>query len=306
MSGKQLTMCCINEQCPDFTRQQRKRLWVRLEENTGYCYRCARLFDVPKFVMHFERCTFRQAMTIVQKYASDEPVSGSMLGVAARLSQRKKVAVQHPLVELPEGFRKIERTTYPRYLQERGLPLKDAIKFDMGYCLSGRYANRLVIPVYFENRLVSWVGRAMWKVPKNAEGMRGKKVVNAPGTSMGRFLFNYDRAKNASTLVITEGPFDAIAMGDCAVALFGTHLSHEQYGLLLKTKARKVVVLLDPDDAGRSASTKIVERLRPMFDEVSAPEIATDPDELSPTEQRRVLRAPAKNSLVASVAARLR
>lgn len=299
MSGAQLTMACINPECPDVDRAHKRRLWIRAESNTGWCYRCETLFDVPKFVMHYEQCSYRAALEFLGGKAHDE-VYGSLHDARMKVMRKREKVFKPQKVDLPPGFIPI-RTKVPKFARDRGLTLELCRKHKIGWCSSGKYANRLVIPVYYQGVRVSWVARAMWQVKEAAEGedekLVNKKVVNPKGVHTGAFLFNYDRVKQARTVMLVEGPFDAIALGDNAVALFGTHLSQQQYRLLVQTKAKKVVVLLDPDKAGRKAREEILDRLRGIFPEVTAPRIRCDPDELSAKELAAALAFTGKSSL---------
>src|ERR1700748_632844 len=59
-----------------------------------------------------------------------------------------------PEIKLPFGFRSVDEDHYPPYVASRGISVDRAIRFRLGYCDRGPYANRLIAPVYFDRTLV--------------------------------------------------------------------------------------------------------------------------------------------------------
>ncbi len=282
---------CIDPACRDFARPQRQRLWIYENKANAFCFRCGRYFSPIDTVMLFEGLSFKEAEDFVREYAGESATVAlsdvlyrmrkTSWGVKEEAKEEKRERTER--VKLPSSF-----TTYdevgklPRYVRERGLALKTLATYSIGWCTKGRYANRLIVPVYQNGELAGWIARLMQtKVPANV-----KKVVNPPGVNMSKLLFNYDAAKNGKTIVLVEGVFDAMAIGKQAVALFGTNLSHDQLALLQKTKAKRVVVLFDPD--AHDKALRLADKLSIHF-RTSAPRIARDPDELSPRELAKAL-----------------
>jgi DNA primase len=100
---------------------------------------------------------------------------------------------------------------------------------------------------------------------------------NALGKS--EVLYNIDIAKQYDTIIVTEGAFDAINVGPNAVAILGSMISQNQISKLLKTKAKKIIMMLDPDAIDKALmSCKKLEGLIPVY--LSVVE-AKDPGEAS-------------------------
>jgi DNA primase len=145
------------------------------------------------------------------------------------------------------------------YLTERGVDLKTAHHFGIGYNRGkGSMAGRIVIPVHDENGfLVAYAGRSVDQTePKYRFPPRFRKSL---------VLFNLHRAAaHGESVVVVEGFFDSFnvhqAVLPCVVALMGCSLSVRQEELLHK-HFREVILLLDGDKAGRSAGAIIAERL---------------------------------------------
>lgn len=151
--------------------------------------------------------------------------------------------------------------------------LSDIKKFGMRYCVDDRvYHERLVIPVYMENKLVTFAARDMsgkaevWskvkkiikeknlsKVDKQKiiDKYMYKKILYPFGTPMSKLFFNWDEAiKNKKEVFICEGIFDALrimSFGYNVVALLTCHLNSYKAKQLVQNFER-IYVTLDNDN----------------------------------------------------------
>jgi hypothetical protein len=110
------------------------------------------------------------------------------------------------------------------YLYDRGLSEFQIKKYDIRYCYTGRYSGRVVVPCYYQESIVTFVAR-------DITGYAHQKYLNPTANKQGDFLFNYDGVLG-ERVIVTEGVFDAMAIGDDAVASFGKSLSQRQLNLL--------------------------------------------------------------------------
>ena len=144
------------------------------------------------------------------------------------------------------------------YLAERGISPETARHFEVGFFPGkGSMQGRIVIPIHNEDGVpVAYAGRALHSEPKYKFPPLFRKSL---------VLFNLHRAvKHGGTVVVVEGFFDCLKVHQaglaCVVALMGCSLSRQQEHLLLR-HFHEVVLLLDGDNAGRSAAARIAERL---------------------------------------------
>jgi hypothetical protein len=90
--------------------------------------------------------------------------------------------------------------------------------YGLRYCKEGRFRGRIIFPVWFENKLVTWTGRTIYDDEAlryktlEARSDDPKKIVAAgPITD---YLLWYDQllenAERNRTLVLCEGPFDSL------------------------------------------------------------------------------------------------
>ncbi len=141
-----------------------------------------------------------------------------------------------------------------------------AIRNDSGRVYD-RFRNRLMIPIRdARGRVIGFGARAL-DPDDNA------KYINSPQTSVfdkSHVLFGLDSAKRAirdsETAVIVEGYMDVIQAQQAGftnvVAQMGTALTETQLKLIVPRYAQKIILALDSDAAGQSATRRSLEVAR--------------------------------------------
>jgi len=108
------------------------------------------------------------------------------------------------------------------------------------------FRNRIIIPVYHEEKLIFYQGRIYRKDIKSW----GAKYLNAPGVEREQLFSNMDELDRDTDapLIVTEGFFDSLLIG--GVSGLSNVLTDEQIVLLNRSLRRKIIVP-DYDKAGR-------------------------------------------------------
>ena len=142
--------------------------------------------------------------------------------------------------KLPDSFRPLG-FHHRDYLRSRGL---DDVEVESKWGLLGsyqgsEYGERIVCPVKFKHRMVSWVAR-------DITGRSPAKVISCPADKefipAKSLLYGYDLAIG-NTVVVVEGPFDAMKFGPGAVATLGVSFTLNQVELL--QGFRNIFILYD-------------------------------------------------------------
>lgn len=192
-----------------------------------------------------------------------------------------------PPVELPKEFKKLsEEEGYvarmlKKYLHKRGITELDILKYNIGYCTSGEYEGRIVVPSYdSEGRLNYFTGRtyenAYFKY-KNPETSRDIIVFEN--------LINWERP-----VVLVEGMFDAMAVKRNAIPLLGKTLSNNLQKQLVLSKVKEIYVVLDED--ARAHALRHCEKLLSMGKRVYFVELnGKDPSQLGFEEMAHQIEA---------------
>ena len=150
------------------------------------------------------------------------------------------------VVELPKEFQPLALASTTsviankirNYLYKRGMTENDFIKYNIGYCLTGEYAGRIIIPSYDENsRLNFFVGRTF----ENAF-MKYKNPSASKDVIVFENMINWDQP-----VVLVEGVFDAMAVKRNAVPILGKTLSKSLLQKLVSNKVEDIYIALDRD-----------------------------------------------------------
>lgn len=169
------------------------------------------------------------------------------------------------------------RTPFLNYLSNRGFDHVEQMAkyYDLYYCRVGYFAQRIIIPVFFEEQLVTWAARAIGKTERRyvnlAEDQESaqRQGVDAPALhGTGDIVFNYDRAiRGGRTLIVCEGPFDALKIdwfaedSDVAIALFGMP-KRAQMNLLMRLIHKFDRACITLDSAEPSQNYRVLRELQ--------------------------------------------
>jgi len=125
------------------------------------------------------------------------------------------------------------------YLKNRGILSTDIFRYNIGYCPSGMYGGRIIIPSYDENfNLNFFVSRTIFE-DVNA------KYKNPP---VSKDVVGFESFINwREPITLVEGVFDAITARFNAIPLFGKIVQPLLKEKILIRKPPKVIVALDND-----------------------------------------------------------
>lgn len=149
------------------------------------------------------------------------------------------------LVELPKEFKPLYQKSDSikwkhalNYVMSRGITPEQIVKYNIGYCESGEYDEKIIIPSYDESgKLNFFVGRSFYPTKFKHKNPKVSKDI------IGFDIFvNWD-----IPLVLCEGAFDAIAIRRNAVPLFGKTIPSNLEKKIIDKKVSKVYICLDSD-----------------------------------------------------------
>jgi DNA primase len=153
--------------------------------------------------------------------------------------------VKHILLELPKEFKTflnnqdITARHALSYLKKRNISKTDILKYNIGYCASGQYANMIVIPSYDCNgKLNYFTARSFEKDP----------YVKYRNPEVSRDIIAFELFVNWDLpIILCEGPFDALAIKRNVIPLFGKNLQPSLMKKLVESKVQKIYIALDND-----------------------------------------------------------
>ncbi|QIG68293.1 putative DNA primase protein [Rhizobium phage RHph_Y1_20] len=216
---------------------------------TGYCFRCKE----PMFQPHGE----------------------FSLAVLAR-RKAELALVQERLVQLPRDFTLEIPTDEAVWLYKAGISSEIARYYGIGW---SEYLGRVIVPTYEHGELVAYTARLQHGKPKYIEKSvdpTGCVFVASPALLLPSYRdWAHSQGPDA---VLVEDNLSAIRVGRVArhvVSLMGTSANARQLSKALaghkglrRDAMGRVVVWLDPDKPGRSASSRVCQSLRLLGYEV--------------------------------------
>ena len=223
--------------CPACGHHKRK-FSVNLDKNVFKCWICDyRGRNIRRAIRRFGSFTQLQAWDSITNRSDLEKFADLFNNVQYTDGVQK--------LQLPEEFVSLCSNKIPatgryalNYLQKRGVTNEDILKWKIGYCFSGEYKNRIIIPSFDKDGDVSYfVARSYSGDSYKYKNPRASKDIT----------FNELYIDWNSDLVMVEGVFDAVVAGN-AVPILGSTL--RKGSKLLREIVRNdtpIYIALDPD-----------------------------------------------------------
>ncbi|GMU40146.1 MAG: hypothetical protein AMXMBFR23_10120 [Chloroflexota bacterium] len=292
--------------CP-FHSDDRPSFVVYPDTRSYYCFGCGSSGDVIDFVRRARDLGFAQAVA----YLGEQPPPPSALSApkqgpqqAVRLSVDDRLILtaacelyHEALFQTPDALRYLEERHIPpwlarrarlgysdgrsllAYLKRRRLSVRRAV--EMGLCYPDRrpgrdereaMRGRIVIPDLRS-------GYCGWMTGRVLAGTSDHPYLNL---ALPKPLLGYDAVRGRPRVILTEGPFDWLALlswGLPACALLGTQPA--PHALRLLDRTRSVVLVLDGDEPGREGAATLAEALGDRATVITLPEGIKDVSQLS-------------------------
>lgn len=139
--------------------------------------------------------------------------------------RKEKVEKEYVRPDLPAKFKTLSEDTGSHYrnmalnyLRERGFGMEHVLRYKLGYCEEGPYANRIVIPSFDENGFLNFFTSRLF---------RGQGISYKHEEFSKDIIFNDCMVDWNMPITLTEGPFDYMRIGTNAVPLQTSSLSEE-------------------------------------------------------------------------------
>ena len=219
----------------------------------------------------------------------EDPIDSDLKDLFVSIQEVEQV------VELPEEFIPLARPPRPtdnrarKYLSSRGVTKQDILMWRLGYCPTGQYANRIIVPSFSDK------GDCSYFVARSYDNKNWPPYLNGPGSKdvvFNDLLIDWDRE-----VILVEGVFDAIAVGQNSIPLLGSTLRDDSK-LFHKIISNDTPVIMALDHDAKSKSLKIVKSLLTYDVEVRLMDTSGYKDVAEMTEheiKKRIESAPFMN-----------
>ena len=150
------------------------------------------------------------------------------------------------IIELPKEYQPLYSASttsvvanlVKKYLYERGLTNNDFIKYGIGYCTTGEYGGRVIIPSYSQSNHLNYF------VARSYDGSY-YKYRNPEASKDIIFFENF--INWSQPIILCEGAFDAIAIKRNAIPILGKNISKALYKKILTSPLTDIYIALDSD-----------------------------------------------------------
>ena len=130
------------------------------------------------------------------------------------------------------------------YLKNRAITKEDIIKYNIGYCEFGKFANMIIIPSYDDKGNLNYF---------TARNFNKNSSVKYKNPDVGRNIIGLEHFINWNVpIVLCEGMFDAIAIKRNAIPLLGKTIQKNLMKRILNSMVQKIYIALDKDAVKQS------------------------------------------------------
>lgn len=130
------------------------------------------------------------------------------------------------------------RQAYIYMTQDRKIGMKSLLKYNIGFCIEGKYKNRIILPSINKN------GEYTYFVARSFIGE--KPTYLNPKFDKDKIIFNEGFINWDSTIYIVEGTFDRFALPENTIPILGKKLPSILIDRIQHHQPN-IVVVLDPD-----------------------------------------------------------
>lgn len=254
----------VQVHCPFCPGKRNFHMGIKLDGKGANCWRCGG-HEPSRVLSTLLRINFRD----VKRLLGQAP--------AVVFRQRKQQVHRPASLKLPM-YEKELPILHQRYLLSRNFD-PDQIEQVYGVVGTGPlgdYKWRIIIPIYKEHQLISYMGRDVVGLEERT------RYKNCPGEHQvfpaKSWLYDLDHCEGRKRILVVEGPTDVWRMGLGTVATMGINWTWEQAALLSGFKT--VFLIFDPEDQAQEQARKLIEVL--ALAGVDAENVVLNPGEKDP------------------------
>ena len=217
--------------CP-FCKHHKPKLEVDIKAGVWHCWTCNEKGRTPTSLL---RKTHASAESIreMRSYFPDGKTN-----IDEKTYDRVELPKEYK--PLSTALTNLQYRQAKAYVLRRGITEEDILKYGIGYCETGKYANSIIVPSYDKGGQINYfISRSFEKDP-------GRKY-NAPSCNKNNLIGLEYYINWKVPVVLCEGIFDAIALKRNAIPLFGKTIPKALMLKLVESDVKTVYLALDND-----------------------------------------------------------
>lgn len=216
--------------CP-FCNHHKQKFQVNLDNQHWHCWVCdkgGRKLGILFYKLNVDKNTIKELNRLL----------GTIKTTFTEKNENVTVSLPKEYIPLYVSSNSLTRKHAIAYCRKRNISKIDILRYNIGYCNDGIYANRLIVPSYDINGILNYfVGRDLFANSK----LKYKNPMVSRNICMFETLVSFN-----NPIVLVEGVMDAIAVRRNAIPMLGKFPSKRLMTKILTNKP-KVYVALDSD-----------------------------------------------------------
>ena len=233
-TGKRTARGNQSYHCP-FCNHHKPKLEVNFTENKkGYnpwhCWVCGKKGKTIKGLFKSLKVSSEKFIELSKLIKTGSEVEEAIVQTHVELPKEFKSIINNPDLTAKKAY---------NYLKKRNITKDDILKYNLGYCNFGRYANMIIIPSYDKDGILNYfTARSFEKDP----------FIKYRNPDCSRDIIPFELFINwNSPLVLCEGPFDAMAIKRNAIPLLGKNIQSNLLKKIVQSTVKKIYIALDTD-----------------------------------------------------------
>lgn len=218
---------------------------IQIEENRAHCFSC----DI-----HTKPLSVVFAKENLRTYAEVNNLLNTFQDIKLFNTANEPTINSRSEFKLPDEFRlvglydsKVAKIV-ENNLKSRGFKIPKLMRAGVGYCASGKYGGRIIIPYYQNGKLVYFNARKFIDIGEKFKNPSEEEA----GIGKSKLIYNIDALYLFTKVYLFESATNSLTMGDNGTGTGGKSLSAWQKNQYLTSPCERIVIGLD-DDAQKLA-----------------------------------------------------
>jgi len=269
--GKNVSQGWTNIHCP-FCEENDPSFHLGISPQGFFsCWICSESGHITKLIQKIENCSWLKAQRIFDSFQHEDFFEEKIIEKQNKIFLPKECSSNFP-------------QRYLNYLKKRRFDPNNLI---MKYNLKcpgniGKWKFRIIIPFYFENKLVTFSSLDITDQQAIKYKHQPKEEAIFPVKEV---LYNIDSVSRK--MILVEGITDAWRVGNGCCAIMGKQITSEQINQIVRKNIKEVLVILDSD--ATEQGKKIAKQLSGIIPSVEYIELSSgDPDDFSDNEVKEI------------------
>lgn len=226
--------------CP-FCKHHNPKLIINIKSGQYNCWTCHPPTKGRTPVSLFKRMSVPQERINEMKGYFGQNVYKNTQETSAQVS------LPQEFISLMDNDKSLEYRHAITYCKKRGITELDILKYNIGYCKTGRFRNRIVVPSYDKAGQINYfIARSYEKEPY--------RKYDAPSCNKNDLIGLEYFVNWKIPVILCEGMFDAMAFKRNTIPLFGKTIPKALMMKLVESDVKTIYLALDKDAFKESIS----------------------------------------------------